>query len=135
MTVAEPAASIELAMERPLYAPASRPVIADVALPIGADDLDVSAMYEQVIVDKARLARHIRQALQARPRISLRELIDEQPLEQGLAELLAYLQLGRESFKVEVGEEAKELIAWEAMGRDGILSRRHARLPSVVFVR
>jgi hypothetical protein len=135
MTVAEPAASIELAMERPLYAPASRPVIADVAMLAGADELDVSAMYEQVVVDKERLVRHIRQALQVRPRISLRELIDEQPLEQGLAELLAYLQLGRETFKVEVGEQATDLVAWDAMGRNGVQLRRRAHLPSVVFVR
>jgi hypothetical protein len=135
MTIAAPAASIELAMERALYRPAQKPVITDLALQAEDDDVDLSAIYEQVVVDKARLARHIRQALQARARITLSELVDEQPLEQGLAELVAYLQLGRDAFKVEVDDDATDLIAWDGVGRDGTVSRRRARLPHVAFVR
>jgi hypothetical protein len=135
MTIAEPAASIDLAMERPLYTPALRPVIAELVPQAVDEAVDLSAMYEQIVVDKARLVRHIRQALQDRARITLRELVDEQPLDQGLAELVAYLQLGQESFKVEVDEHAAELITWDSVGRDGTVSHRLARLPHVVFVR
>ena len=135
MSIAEPAASIELAMERPLYTRALKPLIADIALQDGEDEVDPSALYEQVVVDKARLARHIRQALQARSQITLRELIDGQPLQQGLAELVAYLQLGSDSFKAVVDEDTKDLIAWDTVARDGAAARRQARLPRVIFVR
>ncbi len=135
MTIAEPAASIELAMERPLYAPALRPVIADIALHESDGEVDPSALYGQVVVDKRRLDRHVRQALQLRSQITLRELVDEQPLQQGLAELMVYLQLGSESFKSVVDEATCDLIAWDAVARDGTALRRQARLPRVIFVR
>lgn len=135
MTIAEPAASIELPMERPLYTLALKPVIADMALDQEDDDVDSSGLYGQVVVDKARLVRHIRQALQARAQITLRELVDGQPLEHGLAELVAYLQLGVESFKTVVDEERADLIAWDAVGNDGATLRRQARLPRLIFVR
>ena len=135
MTISEPSAAIELPMERPLYMPAFKPVIADVALDQDEEDVDSSSLYGQVVVDKARLARHIRQALQERAQVTMRELVDGQPLEQGLAELVAYLQLGTESFQAVVDEERADLIAWDAPGQDGAGVRRQARLPRVIFVR
>jgi hypothetical protein len=135
MTIAEPAASIELAMERPLYTPAFKPLIADIAMQDGGNEVDPSALYGQIVVDKVRLARHIRQALQAHSQITLRELIEGQPLQQGLAELVAYLQLGSESFKSVVDEDTADLIAWDVIARDGGASRKEARLPRVIFVR
>lgn len=135
MRIAEPAAAIELPMERPLYTPAWKPVIAAIRLEQGEVEVDASALYGQIVVDKARLARHIRHALQARAQVTLRELIDEQPLEQGLAELVAYLQLGSDAFDARVDENITEPIAWESRGRDGERTRREARMPRVIFVR
>jgi hypothetical protein len=134
-SIAEPAASMELPMERPLHSPALKPLIADVALQAGDGDVDPSALYGQFVVDRARLLRHIRQALQASSQVTLRELVDGQPLQQGLAELVTYLQLGSESFKAVVDEQTDDVIAWDAASRDGTTSRRRARLPRVIFVR
>ena len=134
-SIAEPAATIELPLERPLYAPARRPSIAAVALQEGSVDVDPSELYDQVVVDKARLSRHIHHALQARSQVTLRELVDMQPLEQGLAELVAYLQLGGDAFRAEVVETAVDLIAWTTVAPDGRPLRRQARLPRVVFMR
>lgn len=135
MSIAEPVASIDLAMERPLYTPALKPLIADIALQELDEEVDPSALYGQVVVDKALLARNIRRALQERSQITLSELIDGHPLRQGLAELVAYLHLGSESFKAVVDEGTTELIAWDAVARDGGPSCRQARLPRVIFVR
>ena len=135
MVIAEPAVSVELPMERPLYKPPLRPLIADIVLEQGGDDVDPSVLYGQIVVDKARLSRHIRHALQARSPVTLRQLIEEQPLQQGLAELVAYLQLGTEAFKTVVDEGTTELIAWTATGREGAAAHRKARLPRVIFVR
>ena len=134
-SIAESAATIELPLERPLFELASKPLVADIAVQGGDVDVDAAALFAHVVVDKTRLARHIRQALQDRAQITLRELTESRPLQQGLAELVAYLQLGSETFKAVVDEQTPELIAWEAVGRDGAAVCRQARLPRVVFVR
>jgi hypothetical protein len=135
MTIAEASADIDMAMERPLYPPPIKPLIADLALHAGGEDVDPSALYGQIVVDRARLSRHIRQALQARSQVTLRELVTDQPLQHGLAELVAYLQLGSEAFKTVVDENTTDLIAWTATGRAGGAAHRQARLPRVIFVR
>ncbi|MGO1074626.1 DUF3375 domain-containing protein [Inquilinus sp. CA228] len=134
-SIAEPAAAIELPLERPLYAPARRSLIAEIALQEGSGDIDPSELYDQVVIDKARLTRHIRHALQARPQVTLRELIEAQPLQHGLAELVAYLQLGTDSFRAEVVDGAMDLIAWTTAARDGRSTHRQARLPRIIFAR
>ena len=135
MTIAEAAADIELPFERPLHAPPLKAVIAERALQAGDDDEDPAALYGQVVVDKARLDRHVRQVLQSRTQVTLCELIDGQPLEQGLAELVTYLQLGSEAYEAVVDESVTDLIAWQAVAHDGATVRRAARLPRVIFVR
>ncbi len=131
----EASASIELPMERPLYSPPMKAVLSDLALEAGEDDLDPTALFEQVVVDPARLSQHIRQSLQTRSQISLHELARQQPLQHGLAELIAYLQLGSESFKVVVDESVSDSIDWQTAEADGTLTSRRARLPRVIFVR
>lgn len=135
MHIAEPAASIELPMERPLHSPLSKPLIADILLQDSDETLDASALYGQVVVDKTRLVDHIRQTLQVRAQVTLSELIDRQPLQQGLAELVTYLQLGCDAFKAVVDEDTTDSIAWDAISNDGQPARRQAQLPRVIFVR
>jgi len=135
MSIAEPAADLELPMERPLYTPALKPLIADIALRAGDEDLDAASLYNQVVVDTAQLAHHIRNALQARSQITLAELTEAHPLEHGLAELVAYLQLASESFNTVVDEETPDVITWEAKVDDGAMVHKAARLPRVIFVR
>ncbi|MBF0460891.1 MAG: DUF3375 domain-containing protein [Magnetococcales bacterium] len=135
MRIAESAADIELPMERPLYTPTLQPLLADVILAAGDADLDTAALYAQVVIDRLRLDRHIRQLLQNRLHVTLRELTAAQPLQQGLAELVAYLQLGSESFHMRVDENTQEVIIWKTVTTDGTPLERHVRLPQVIFAR
>lgn len=135
MSIADTAADIELPMERPLYTPAIKPLIADIELESGDAEVDAAALYSQVVIDKAQLVRHIRQALQDRSQITLHELCEMQPLQQGLAELVAYLQLASDAFKSVVDEEVTETIVWSRQGQDGQEYAKQARLPRVIFVR
>jgi flagellar motility protein MotE (MotC chaperone) len=134
MEMAESAAAIDLAMERPLFTPPVKPVIADLALQAGDEGIDPSALYGQVVVDEARLTRHIRRALQDRVQITLSELVSTQPLQQGLAELVAYLQLGSETFNAVVDEDTIESVRWRAVEPDGSDLIRSARMPRVIFM-
>ena len=135
MDMAEASADIELAMERPLFTPAIKPVLSDLALQAGDEDIDALALFDQVVVDKARLTRHIRHALQDRAQITLSELVASQPLVQGLAELVAYLHLGSETFSTVVDEDTPEPIRWQRWAADGQAITRSARLPRVIFTR
>ncbi len=135
MTIAECAAGIELPMERPLHTPTLKPVIVDVALESGDADVDASVLYAQIVIDSAELARNIRHALQERSHITLSELCEAQPLQHGLAELVAYLQLAGDTFKAVVDEETTDVIVWRGVSADGAEQTKQARLPRVIFVR
>ena len=135
MEIAEAQADIELTMERPLFTPAVKPVIANLALQAGDEDIDAQALFNQVMVDKALLTRHIRHALQDKAQITLSELVATQPLQQGLAELVVYLQLGSEAFSTVVDENTPEPICWQTLAADGQAITRSARLPRVIFMR
>ncbi len=135
MTIADTAADIELPMERPLHTPAIKPVFADIALESGDSDVDASVLYSQVVIDKMRLARHIRHTLQDRQQITLSELCEIQPLQHGLAELVAYLQLAGDAFRSVVDEDTTDVIVWRGSGSNGLEQEKQARLPRVIFVR
>jgi len=131
------AAGIEthLIMERPLYSPPVRSLINNAFLELGDSDMDASALYDQVVIDRGLITRHIHQSLQQRSQITLQELIRTQPLQHGLAELLVYLQLGADSFKTVIDEDSPEVISWDRPKADGSTSRKHAQLPRFIFVR
>ena len=145
MDMADTAADIELTMERPLYIPTVKPVISDSALLSGEVEMDAGALYSQVVVDRAQLTRHIRHALQDKSQITLAELCERQPLQHGLAELVAYLQLASDSFKSVVDEAVTDVIVWrvssgqvssgQCVTADGAEQVKQARLPRVIFVR
>ena len=129
--LAEAAGAVELPMERPLFRPQVKPRLVDLELLDGEEDGDVAALYNQVVVDRAELARFIRQALQERSQISLAELVAIHPLRQGQSELLAYLQLAGNSKDTAVDEKTVESLDWQLS--DG--SRRRVRLPRIIFTR
>lgn len=135
MIMDEARADIELPLERPLFTPPIKPIIADLVLRAGDEDIDAQALFNQMVVDKTRLTRHIRHSLQDRAQITLSELVSTQPLEQGLAELVAYLQLGSEIFHTVVDESLSEPIRWQVLASDGLEITRCARLPRMIFIR
>jgi hypothetical protein len=85
------------------------------------------------VVDKARLTAHIRRSLQVQQQVTLAALIAAQPLEHGLAELVAYLQLGSDMFNVVVDEASEDAIEWHAPDDHGSTITRRARLPRIIF--
>jgi len=132
-------AAVDLPLERPLYQPPLQTTLTSVALQAGDQDVDANALFSQVRVDKAALARHIRQSLQTRAQVTLAELLQSRPLQQGLGELVAYLQLASESPNSVVDESLQDTVAWRVAGEatpnaDAPVIRR-ARLPRVIFVR
>jgi Protein of unknown function (DUF3375) len=129
MTIDDTAPSIELPLERPLHTPALKLTITSARIDVGDEDLDAAALYSQFIVDKAALALHVRRSLQQRSQITLAELLSQRPLQQGLAELVAYLSLAAEPGRAVIDDSVEEHVSWQA--RSG--ERKNARLPRVIF--
>jgi hypothetical protein len=129
-SIDELAPAIELPMERPLFSPPIKPCIGEQALASG-EEVSADALFEQVYVDRARLAAKIRHTLQARAQVTLADLLDEHPLEQGLAELVTYLALASEDRNAVIDEAHREAVHWtDAHGH-----ARQAALPRVIFSR
>lgn len=125
-------ADIDLAMERPLFTPASKPAFASL-VEAGDEFVDPSALFDQRVVDKARLTRHVRRALHGKAQVTLHELVATLPLQQGLAELITYLELGDEVFSIAIDDATPEPIVWRGCTADGQPVRRSARVPRIIF--
>lgn len=138
-------ADLELPLERPLFTPSVKPRLAELLLEEGegAGDIDTARLFEAIVVDKTRLVAAVQQVLRGKPQVTLRELLQARPLQQGLAELVAYLELahggadaaGFEGVRALVDEAVQEPIAWPAQDADGAPVTRVARLPRVIFTR
>lgn len=128
-------ADVDLALERPLYQPPVQTARASVALQAGEENVDAAALFSQVCVDKAALSAHIRQSLQTQAQVTLAELLQTRPLQQGLGELVAYLQLASESLGSVVDEAVQDTVVWGMPDEAGGWVTRQATLPRVIFVR
>lgn len=134
-------ADIALPLERPLFSPKARLRLEQLLPEQGDDDIDTARLFEQIVVDKARLSANIRQALRGSSQVSLHALVDETPLRNGLAELVAYLELAHagsgslQDVRATVDESVQDTIRWQAHDAAGQPVQREARLPRVIFLR
>jgi Protein of unknown function (DUF3375) len=128
--VDEAAPDIDLTMDRPLFEPPLRPQIQEVPL-AGEEDVPYDALFNDVYVDKGRLVTNIRQALQNRSQISLDELVQRHPLEQGLAELVTYFSIAAEDGDAIIDDTQRKTLSWADQGDHS----RQATLPLVIFCR
>jgi hypothetical protein len=135
MSMADTAAAIELPMERPLHTPSVKAQLDDAMPAQDAQEVDAGALFSQFVIDRGKLARNIGLALRQRSQITLRELCEASPVQQGLAELLTYLQLPEDGFVATVDDSVSDTISWAAVDNGGLACRREARLPRVIFVR
>jgi hypothetical protein len=133
MEIDDDAPAIRLPMERPLYAPISKPRIDSNDIRPAADDgeTDPGVLFGQVYVDPGPLRENVRAALRRDSQVGLATLVRAAPLTHGVAELVAYLSLRDETFAIVYDEASAEQISWSGPdGRD-----RTATLPRVTFTR
>jgi cell division septum initiation protein DivIVA len=141
MAVDAMGADIELPLERPMFTLAMRPRLAELALDAREDAVDTARLFDQIVVDKGRLRAAIQRALRQLPQITLRDLLETEPLHQGLAELMAYLELAHagdastavDDLRAVVDDAVEEPVRWLATNARGEPVVREARLPRVIF--
>jgi hypothetical protein len=78
-----------------------------------------------------KLQERIVRLLETRSHVSLSEVIATHPLEQGLAEVVAYLAIAADSPRASIDERTEETVQW----CDAIGVERVATLPLVTFAR
>ncbi|MBK8009943.1 MAG: DUF3375 domain-containing protein [Deltaproteobacteria bacterium] len=132
MELDAPAPEISLPMERPLFTPPHKTRIDDHVVTLGDDDLATDKLFEQFHVDKTRLLANVRRSLQTRTQVSLAEVLEENPLEQGLAELVTYLALASDDHYALISDAgAAQTVSWT----DPVRGPRRARVPRIIFTR
>jgi hypothetical protein len=131
MEIDAAAPALVLPFERPLFAPTERPRVANVPVEDGEIDVPSAALFGQIFVDRARLKSNIRRQLQTRDQISLADLVAADPLQQGLAELVAYMSLAADDANALIDDRQQQQLSWE----DSTGERRQATMPLIVFTR
>lgn len=131
MSLESPQAGIDLPMERPLFTPPLKPEL-DLTVEGGNEtDVNPEALFQQVVVDKARLQGAINRSLQGRDQVTLAQVIADHPLRVGLAELVTYLALGGADRRASFANTESDRITWQ--DDDGTI--RRARVPRLIFTR
>lgn len=132
MMLDEPAPDLSLPMERPLYQPPVKPHIDQQQLSQGQSDIEPDVLFDQFYVDRAQLRARLRKALQTREQISLSDLLEQSPLERGLAELVAWLALAADDpGRAVIDENQSCFLSW--YDAEGV--PRCATVPEVLFSR
>jgi hypothetical protein len=123
---------VVLPTERPLYRRTrSMPLEVQPVEP-GDDEIDTSAMLDHLHVDREELLATVRSSLGPGRQIALDQIVADTPLEQGLAELIAYLSLQAPDLEVVFDDDGRALVAWADHDSE---TERVADIPRVVFAR
>jgi flagellar motility protein MotE (MotC chaperone) len=126
-----PGIPIKLPFERPLYDARPAAQVASLLGPVEDDDIDVTALFTQNVVDQARLADNIRAVLPARSTTLLSDIVELYPIEQGVAELVGYLSLAEDDLTISLDDTGETLIAYTDL--EG--KTRRARMPKATVTR
>jgi len=132
LTMELPAMAVEVVLpfERPLYAPVAPVSLDSEDVQVGSGEFEADVLLDQLYVDRDALAHTVRSTLRDRGQIGLAPLIEDRPLQHGLAELIGYLSLTDASFDVVFDDERRDEIGW--VDDD---AERRADLPAVTFTR
>ena len=131
MELDAPSPALRLPLERPLYVPVKKVRISSGDVRDAEQETDPAVLFEQFHVDPVPLAAGVREALRGQPTVGLKELVAHRPIGQGLAELITYLSLKDDTFRVVYDEERREQISWA--GQEG--TPQVVTLPRVSYAR
>ena len=131
MEIAAPSVDVALPFERPLYEPSRKVMVDDDVVTADDADVDAGALFSQFHVDTERLKSSIDDVLAGAEQATLAEITDAHPLQQGLAEIVAYYQLASDSEWASIHPETTQQLSWSLP--DG--SIREATIDQIIFVR
>jgi hypothetical protein len=138
-------ADLELPLERPLFTPTVKPRLAELQVLAAEEEIDTARpVRPESWSTRQRLRASVQRALRNEPQVTLRELLETEPLLQGLAELVAYLELAHAGTEGGGADGVRALVDETEDGIDPVAiaaTRRksrwyaQARVPRVIFTR
>lgn len=125
------APELVLPMCRSMYRPPSNSVLDGAPIEEGTAELNLVALFKQASVDEKRLRTHIADLLKSRSQVTLADIAQAYPPEQGLAEVVTYLRIAANE-GAPVDDEITETIMLPAADSR---PERQVRIPRVIFTR
>jgi len=124
---------IELPLERPLFDPPEQIKVTErpraASSLIDADAL--IALYDTFYIDDSILRENIDRLLMSRHQVTLAELVTNYPIEQGMAEVIAYLQIAAQTPQHRIDRDARDTVVIHT--RDG--EEKRIIVPRIVYLR
>lgn len=90
------------------------------------DTVDFKVLFDQFTIDKKKLQQRIDAMLEARDQVTLKEIIDEYGIENGLSEVVGYFSLATAGNHHIVIEDAKEPI---------VIGDRRVNVPMIIYTK
>lgn len=125
--------TVDLPLERPLFDPPQRVTTIERPSP-APDSFDIDtliALYDTFHIDNGILRENIERLLMSRYEVSLAELITSYPVRQGVAEVIAYLQIAARDVRHSIDRTARDRILIHTP--DG--EQRQFDVPRIVYRR
>jgi len=124
---------IELPLERPLFDPPEQ--VKATERPRAASSLidaeALIALYDTFYIDDSILRENIDRLLMSRKEVTLAELITSYPIGQGMAEVIAYLQIAAQAPHHRIDRDARDTVTINT--RDG--DEKQINVPRIVYRR
>lgn len=111
-TIDDTKVSIHLPMERPLYQKVRTTALHNATIELGAGEVDPEVLANHPFIDTVLLNRRVLASLGAADQVPLDEVIRNEPLQDGLAEVIAYLTLGDDSLAVDISDDERTELVW-----------------------
>jgi len=93
-------------------------------------EIDLDSFYTQFYVDEEILKRNISEILLYQPQCSIRDIVERFGIKKGIAELVGYITIAKNSENTMVDETSQTI---EILDSDGL--RKSVKLPKIIFVR
>ncbi len=142
--VDQPKVDVKLVMEHKLFTAARKTRFEDTCIEEDHADIDISVLYKQQWVDEEQLKKNIRRLLQTRPQVSLLEVLQSHPLQQGLAELVVYLNIATKNKNTLINDKVNETLTLSTQQQNSLpgikhdllqVTQRIASIPQIIFTR
>lgn len=122
---------IALPMEHPLFTPSATTELASSIELTDDEEIDTDKLFDLVFIDRERLQGNIVKTLAEESQVSLEQVLELYPLEQGLAELVTYIHMAEEDSMAVVRDGEKGRIRWS--DDKGVI--REALYPRIIYNR
>lgn len=124
---------IDLISDRPLYTPPEQVKFKKQTVVEGEVVGGNTLLYEQFEINVPKLKEQIKQLLKQREQISLPELIKEFPIEKGVAEVVAYLDIASKNEKRSMvsTDKEEEIVIYNRQNQQAF----RVKVPQIIFKR